>query len=527
MRRRLSDTIRGPNMRLPISDIKERSRKDFRTSWLDTAKLIPEDGPDYMGGAGKPHMMHELVQDVRKVFLGLGFDEVENQVFLPEEDVYKQYGPEAPVILDRCYYLGGLPRPDIGLSQEKMEGVKEIADIEEGRLKAIFRRYRAGKIEGDDVLETMVGELGISTEQAADIIGLFPEFRGIKPVCGKTTLRSHMTGAWFPTLVGLQDELPAKLFSVGLRFRREQRIDASHLRAHYGGSCIVMAEDMSLKAGMKLTESILNALDFGDVTYVNKAATSNYYAPKTEYEVYSGDIEVADIGMYSPVALAEYGIEYNVFNLGFGLERILMVKNKIADIREVLYPQFYSTKAYTDEELSGMISIAQSPKTDEGRALSQALRKVFEGNGDKESPCSFRAFEGSLSGRVVTVDALEKEEKSMLAGPAAFNELYVHEGAVYGLPKDTSKLKQDVTAIKEGGIGLSFGFMDAICDLFAAKVETGLESGEEQGFIQVKMAKGPADVNIQVSGKARRFIESHNKRISVKGPVFCAVEFKA
>ncbi|MBU0762443.1 MAG: O-phosphoserine--tRNA ligase, partial [Candidatus Altiarchaeota archaeon] len=296
--------------------------------------------------------MHELIEKVRSVFLDMGFDEVENQVFIPEEDVYKQYGPEAPVILDRCYYLGGLTRPDIGLSADKIGQVRDIAGFDTDKLKSIFRRYREGEIEGDNVLEVMTGELSITTDAAAKILDLFPEFKEIKPVCGSTTLRSHMTAAWFPTLAAIKDVVPVKLFSVGLRFRREQKVDASHLRAHYGGSCAIMGEDISLKAGRKITEKILNALEFGDVKFVRKNATSNYYAPDTEYEVYSGDIEVADIGMYSPVALSNYDIPYNVFNLGFGLERILMVKDKIGDVREVLYPQFYQKKTYTDEELS-------------------------------------------------------------------------------------------------------------------------------------------------------------------------------
>jgi len=513
-------------MTLDIEKIKGSAHADFRKTWLDTAKLVPEDGPDFMTGMGKPHMMHETINKVRGVFLDLGFDEVENQVFLPEEDVYKQYGPEAPVILDRCYYLGGLPRPDIGLSSKKMEQVVQVADIAEEDLKGIFRRYREGSIEGDDVLETMVSELSVTTEEATEVLGLFSEFRGIKPVCGKTTLRSHMTGAWFPTLAALADEVPRKLFSCGMRFRREQKIDASHLRAHYGGSCVVMSPDISLKAGMRLTEAILNALDFGEVTYVNKRATSNYYAPKTEYEVFSGDIEVADIGMYSPVALAEYGIEYNVFNLGFGLERILMVKNKIADVRDVLYPQFYGTNAITDQELAGMLEIAKGPDTQEGESVAEGLKKAFSDNSTVSSPCSFNAYQGPLYGKEIVVEALEREDKSRLAGPAALNDVYVHEGAIYGLPKDTSKLRFDVSDILEKGIKAPFGFLDAICSLFAHDIEEAVISGEDRGSYQVKMAKGPGDVNIGLSGKARRFISANNKQISIKGPVFLACDFR-
>lgn len=513
-------------MKLDPSKIKESAKDDFRTAWLETASLIPQDGGDFTGGVGKPHIMWDLIAKVREVFLNLGFDEVENQVFIPEEDVYKQYGPEAPVILDRCYYLGGLTRPDIGISQDKMTKVKEIAPVSEKGLQKLFRSYREGKIEGDDVLETMVERFSIETDEAARIIDLFPEFKDIKPVCGKTTLRSHMTAAWFPTLSALQDEVPAKLFSCGMRYRREQKVDSSHLRAHYGGSCVIMAEDISLKAGKDVTENILNALDFGDVTYVKKKATSNYYAPGSEYEVYSGDIEVADIGMYSPVALSEYDIEYNVFNLGFGLERVLMVKNSIPDVRQVLYPQFYSTRKYTDEELAKEIAMAKKPATDGGLELASGFEQAFRKNADADSPCSFPAFDGEVCGKRIRAAVVEREDGSQLAGPAALNKIYVYEGGVYALPEDCSNLKFDVSDIKDNGVLAGFDILDAVSNGLAAQIEEAVDQGDEKGFFQYKMAKAASDANIRVSRKALRFIESKNQRVSIKGPVFCAAEFE-
>jgi len=513
-------------MKLNPRRIKGQSHRDYRKTWLDTAKEIPDSFKDYSAGQGKPHVMHELVATVRAVFLGLGFDEVENQVFIPEEEVYKQYGPEAPVILDRCFYLGGLTRPDIGLSQEKLGEVATVAEIDPEKLKQIFRQYRGGKIEGDDVIETMVKWLKLTTDEASKILDMFPEFRTITPVCGKTTLRSHMTAAWFPTLQAMQDEVPMKLFSVGLRFRREQKVDSSHLRAHYGGSCVIMDEDIGLKSGMKMTEKILNALEFGDVRFEKKKATSNYYAPDTEYEVYSGDLEVADIGMYSPVALAEYDIEYNVFNLGFGMERILMVKSKIGDVRQVLYPQFYGVRHYSDAELAKEIRIDRKPATEDGLRLQAALKKTFQEKGGIPSPCSFKAYDGQFLGKKIQVNAVEKEMGTTLLGPAALNDIYVFESGVYGLPKDTSKLKKDVSGVIAKGLQLDFGFLDAVVAAMAAEIEDVAKDGRTEGLIQYKMAKGPGDLNVKITGKARRFIESRNKPLSMKGPVFTAVEYK-
>ncbi|MFH1403163.1 MAG: O-phosphoserine--tRNA ligase [Candidatus Altiarchaeota archaeon] len=505
-------------------EIKESSREDFRKAWLETASLIPgESSIDYSGGAGRPHAIHDLIQDVRIVFLKLGFDEVENPIFVSEEDVYKQYGPEAPVILDRCYYLAGLPRPDIGLSDETAGEIRKIADVKIDALKNIFRQYRAGEIEGDDMVEEMVKRLKLDTEEASQILGLFPEFKNITPQAGKNTLRSHMTAAWFPTLAAMQDvyDLPMKLFSVGLRFRREQKVDSSHLRAHYGGSCVIMGEDISLKAGKKLTEEILNALDFGDVRFELKKATSNYYAPKTEYEVYSGDIEVADIGMYSPVALANYEIRHNVFNLGFGLERILMVKNKVADVREVLYPHMHGRIELDDSQLAGEVGVEIKPSTKEGKMISDAIVETASANAEAKSPCEFTAYKGNVGGRNVEVKVVEREKDTMLLGPAALNQVYAYDGNLYGLPEDTSKLKANMAEALEKGVNSGVSFIRAVADYAAAEIE----SASDDGTVRFKMAKTPADVNILVKGKARRFILSHNKTISVKGPVFTSIEY--
>ncbi len=512
-----------------IRSIRDDAKKDFRKAWIDTAKLIPESSStSFIGGKGKPHPIHDLVATVRKAFLTMGFDEVENQMFISEEDVYKQYGPEAPVILDRCYYLAGLPRPDIGLGDEKITEISGIAEVNIGAFKHILREYREGVVEGDDMIETMVNRLKIQTEEATQILDLFPEFKNIEPKAGKTTLRSHMTGAWFPTLSAIQDiaPMPVKLFSVGMRYRREQKVDSSHLRAHYGGSCVIMDEDMSLEVGKELTEKILNELDFGDIRFELKKATSNYYAPKTEYEVFSGDIEVADIGMYSPVALANYDIKYNVFNLGFGMERVLMVKHDIGDVREVLYPQFYSKIELSDKEVADQIAVELSPKTKEGIALSEAICKTALENDDASSPCEFKAFEGKIAGKNVVVSVVEKEGDTQLLGPAALNDVYVFDGGVYALPKDTSKLKASMSEVKAKGIKTNVSMIKAVADYAAYKIEEEIADGKDCGLVQFKMAKTPADVNIAVGGKARRFIQSNNKQISVKGPVFTSIEYK-
>jgi len=512
--------------------IKQEARENFEKAWLKTAELLPQESKkDYTTGAGTEHPIHALIRDVRKIFIKFGFSEVENQIFISEDDVYKQYGPEAPVILDRVYYLAGLPRPDIGLSDDKILEVREIAPyINIKNFKKILRGYREGAVEGDNILEVMVNELKIKTEQASGIINLFPEFKNITPVCSKQTLRSHMTAAWFPTLEVMQDsELPLKLFSIGLRFRREQKLDATHLRAHYGASCVIMDDDISLASGKKLTEKILNELNFYDINFVKKKATSNYYAPGMEYEVFSESIEVADCGMYSPVALANYDIKIPVFNLGFGLERVLMIRDKIGDVRELLYPQFYKNLDLSDEQIAEQVRIAHEPETKEGRELAGKISKTAKIHADEKSPCSFPVYEGDFLDKKISVSVVEKEDNTKLLGPAALNEIYVYCGNVYGIPKNPGKLSSDLIEVKKDGIKVKFNFLDAVSSGIVYEIENKIKTvktGSKKGLLQVKMAKTPSDLNIEIAKAARRFITSKNKKIILKGPVFMSVEIQ-
>jgi len=487
---------------------------------------------------GKQHPIHELIQKVRKIFLELGFDEVENPVFIQEEDVYKQYGKEAPVILDRVFYLGGLPRPDIGLSNEEILKIKSInPNINIDKFKKILRSYREGAIEGDNMLEEIMQNLKINNTQAVEIIDLFPAFRNIEPVCNKTTLRSHMTAAWFLTLeaeIEKQQDLPLNLFSIGLRFRREQKLDATHLRAHYGASCVIADKNLTIEHGMAVAEKILNNIGFTDIKFTKKKATSNYYELDKEYEIFSNNIEIADCGMYSKTALKNYNIPetIDVFNIGFGLERILMVRNNISDVRKVLYPQFYEDLHLSDEEIARAITMIFIPETDEGKDIAKKIYDTAKIHADEKSPCKFLCFEGNILDKKVKISVFEDEENKNLLGPAALNEIYVFEGSIYGIPDALEKFGEEGKKIKEKGTKANLNFLYAISNYFAKEIENSIkkikkeekEKGKEKFCLEVKMAKNPSDINIIVKDRAKRFINAEGKRIVLKGPVFTGIE---
>jgi len=477
---------------------------------------------------GKSHPVQDLIQELREIFLSLGFDEVENPIFIPEEDVYKQYGKEAAVVLDRCYYLAVLPRPDIGIKKDHIAEIRKISPkIDVEKLKTIFREYKEGKLEADDLVERLVIEFNISRKDAIKVLDLFPEFKEIKPIPTSLTLRSHMTAGWFLTLQAIlpRSKLPLKLFSIGLRFRREQRLDKSHLRAHYGASCVIADKKLELEDCFKISKEILGRLGFKDIEFKKKASSSNYYEDCSEYEVFSRGLEIADCGFYAKRALRNYGIDVEVFNIGFGLERILMLKLGKEDVREILYPQFYSKFELSDKEIASQLSIAEKPKTKEAKELAKKIETVARKNSAMRSPCEFLAWKGKLFGKSIEVWVYEAEKDKLLLGPAALNEIYVYDGNIYGIP-ESGELREKLREVVENGIKVRFSFLEAISNYFAKVIEESLKEGKTEGEISIKMAKSYRDINVEIPENVLRYITSKQKEISLRGPIFMSVKFQ-
>jgi O-phosphoseryl-tRNA synthetase len=506
---------------------------------MRSGELVAEKGGELrLDGAGKPHQVSAQMQQLREGFLRLGFDEVQTPIIVEDEEVYRQYGPEAPIILDRCYYLAALPRPDIGLSDQKIRKIGNLGitldEEKRVRLQELLRNYKRGIIDADDLVEHLVVALDTRDSLALRVVReVFPEFTALRPVPTSLTLRAHLTSSWFGTLKVLQHKRshPIKLFSIGIRFRREQSEDATHLRAHYGASCVVLDEAVSIDDGKRITERLLHTYDFTTAAFVQKTATSKYYAPGTEFEGFvrlssdSEAIEVVDFGMYSPIALARYGIEYPVLNVGLGVERLAMLVQGEDDIRRIAYPQFYGQWTLTDAELAGMIRVASEPRSEAGRAIMEAIVRTAIKHADYPSPCAFVAFEGNVLGVTTKVTVYEKDAGAKLLGPAALNTIYVYQANVLGIPEEGLDKAQHVVEARDQGIPTGIRYLDALAALAATKIEAMTTSRAPLTIdFRVRIAKQPSDVNVRVEVAALNYITGRQKRIAVKGPVFLGIK---
>ena len=515
-------------------EFKKRGREDFEKAWHSGPSFLtpPTTGhmyPRLIYKRARPHPVFETIQLLREAYLSIGFEEALNPVIVDEQEVYRQFGPEAMAVLDRVFYLGGLPRPNVGIGKEQIiliSGIvgRDLVSDEEELLRKTLHSYKKSEIDGDELVHELSGVLHTDDARVVEILDrVFPEFRALKPESSRQTLRSHMTSGWFQTLGSIWNKVPhpIRLFSVDRCFRREQAEDSHRLMSYHSASCVVAGADVTLEDGKAVARALLSAFGYTDFEFRPDEKRSKYYMPDTQTEVYAahpdhGWVEVATFGIYSPVALSEYGIAVPVMNLGLGVERLAMIMNKAQDVRELSYPQFFPFH-YSDIDIARAVSLENEPSTIEGKLLVGSLMKTAEENGSAIGPCSFPAYYGIISGRKIRIFVEEPEENARLLGPACMNEIFVHKGAVLGVP-DTEKFAH----VRKEGVFTGISYLLAVMSLAAAEIEAAAKQGTVS-MTQVKMARLPGDINLRIEPWAMRFITDNNLKTDVRGPVFLTI----
>ena len=116
-------------------------------------------------------------------------------------------------------------------------------------------------------------------------------------------------------------------------------------------------------------------------------------------------------------------------NIGQGAERITMIRNKINDIRELIYPQFYKVD-FSDQDIAKSVEFIQNINTPDGEKLLKALLETAKQNKDAQSPCEFISYKGEFLGKKIEVKIVEPENNTKLIGPAGFNQIYVYNRVI-------------------------------------------------------------------------------------------------
>jgi len=518
-------------MRFNPDDWKQRSHENFEGAWHEGPSVLTPAGHagTYPIRAYKRAIAHPVfatINKLRETYLSLGFDEAEVPVIIDEKDIYRQFGPEAMAVLDRVFYLGGLPRPNVGIARDRLDAINGIlgttmSAATEEKLRETLHAYKKSEIDGDELSFELSKVLATDDGVVVHILDkVFPEFRELAPESSRSTLRSHMTSGWFMTLGSIWDKtpLPLRMFSVDRCFRREQAEGPTRLMTYHSASCIVAGDDITIDEGKAVSEALLSAFGYTDFRFQPDEKRSKYYMPDSQTEVYArhpvhGWVEVATFGMYSPSALAEYGVGVPVMNLGLGVERLAMIAYGSNDVRQLCFPQFFP-RQLSDREITRAVRLREEPTSTEGKQLAMAIAKTAAAHATEQGPCAFDAWEGMLGGRMMKVVVEETESTAKLCGPASANEIFVHEGSVLGVP-DAEKWKQ----VRTEGVSTGLTYLSAVAALAAARIEEAARCGNAT-TVQVKMAKLPSDINLKIDEYAMRFVTDNKKKVDVRGPVF-------
>jgi len=287
-------------MRFDVEEFRKRSREDFEGAWHQgpsvlTAPASTARYPRLAYRRAEPHPVFEIVNRLRQTYLSMGFDEYANPLIVEEQDIYRQFGPEAMAVLDRVFYLGGLPRPNVGIAKKQLDQIaallgREVDKETEDRLRETLHGYKKATIDGDELTHELAVVLGADDALVVHILdAVFPEFRELAPESSRSTLRSHMTSGWFLTLGAIWDKrpLPLRMFSVDRCFRREQEEGPTRLMTYHSASCIVAGDDVTNEEGKAISEALLSAFGFTDFKFRPDEKRSKYYMPDSQTEVYA------------------------------------------------------------------------------------------------------------------------------------------------------------------------------------------------------------------------------------------------
>ncbi|MFW6176142.1 MAG: phenylalanine--tRNA ligase subunit alpha, partial [Thermoplasmatota archaeon] len=160
----------------------------------------------------------------------------------------------------------------------------------------------------------------------------------------EAVLRTHTTVASIRHL-SENTEPPVKAFSLDWNFRSEKS-DATHLSEFIQIEGIVMEENASLNMLIGMMKEFYKKMGFDDV----KVRPGYFPFTEPSLEVFAkwkGDyLEMGGAGLFRREVLEPHGIDDPVIAWGLGLERLVMLRLGIDDIRECYENDMKKLKEY-------------------------------------------------------------------------------------------------------------------------------------------------------------------------------------
>lgn len=251
---------------------------------------------------GKEHPLQRIIQEARRAFFELGFEEVSSPVvevaFWDFDALFQPQDHPAREMQDTFY----LARPAKGeLPDEKL--LQRVAEVHEtgGDTGSKGWRYCWDQ------------------EKAKRLL-----------------LRTHTTAATIRALAGNPNP-PRKVFCIGKVFRREN-IDATHLPEFTQLDGIVIDNDASLVTLFGTLAEFYLKMGAREVRF--RPSYFPYTEPSVEVFVNFGNlgwVEMGGAGVFRQEVVKPLGCQSRVLAWGLGLERLAMMRFGVDDIRQLYW----------------------------------------------------------------------------------------------------------------------------------------------------------------------------------------------
>lgn len=283
--------IREEATQLTHEHLKTGSWKDLKFRGYDVHAEHPETYP------GKMHPLQRTINDIRKIFLLMGFTESRGSIL---ESAFWNFD---------CLFQ---PQDHAAREMQDTFYIKEPKEVNLP-LKELVDNVRMAHENGG-----LTGSEGWGYSWDID-------------VAKQSVLRTHTTCVSARFLA--ENKPPLKMFSVGRVFRRET-ITYKHLPEFHQVEGIVADKNITFRNLLGILKEFYRKLGF-EVRF--RPAYFPYTYLSVECEIYLPDketwIELGGAGMFRPEVLEPLGVETPVAAFGLGIERLAMMRLDIKDIR--------------------------------------------------------------------------------------------------------------------------------------------------------------------------------------------------
>ena len=279
----------NPERRLTTELITSGKWKETNFSALDVEAPAPVIYP------GRRHPLIEIIEEIKEIFIGLGFSEIEGPViqsgFWNFDALFTPQDHPAREMQD-TFYISAQTQPPISASKDQ---ISKISRVHKERCNRQWNVQEAQRL----------------------------------------VLRTHTTPITVQHLAKVKSDV-GRFFSVGRVFRNE-KVSYKHLVEFHQVEGVATSEEASLRDLMGLQKEFYAKMGIKRIKfwptffpYTEPSLQSMVYNEKLEKWV-----ELFGMGIFRPEVTKPLGIKNPVLAWGGGIERIAMLRFGLDDVREL------------------------------------------------------------------------------------------------------------------------------------------------------------------------------------------------